>query len=89
MITSYAKSISKVAQIGAKLAKKRGIDCGKMCKECAFKWNQPHTLYYFIAADNAANALLQGGEFNCHTHDYKDAGRPCAGFLMAKQVDIE
>lgn len=89
MIVSYAKSISEIANKGAKIAKEKGIDCGKMCDECAFKWNQPHTLYYFIAADKAAQALMMGQQFNCHTWDYKCAGKSCSGFEMAKLVDAE
>lgn len=88
MLQSYAKSISELVQKGAEIAKERGIlgECGKMCDECAFKWNQPHVLTYFLAADLAAGMLMSDGEFNCHTHDYKDAERPCAGFKLAKLV---
>ena len=87
-IVSYAKSISKLAKAGAGKAKQKGIlsECNKMCDECAFKWNQPHTLQYFIAADQAAYQLMSDGEFNCHTHDYKDAKKPCSGFQFAKLV---
>jgi len=90
-IVSYAESISKIAKEGARIAKEKGIlhTCGKMCDTCAFKWEQDHTLNYFIVADFAAHILLNGGEFNCHTWDYKEADRPCAGFLLAKLVDIE
>lgn len=88
MIVSYAESISEMAKAGAAKAKEKGIlkECGKMCDTCAFKWDQPHTLPYFIAADNAAYALMSEGKFNCHTHDFKCADKPCAGFLLAKLV---
>lgn len=88
MITSYAKSISELAKAGAKVAKEKGIlgECGKMCDTCAFKWEQDHHLTYFIAADQAAYALMAEGEFNCHTWDFKDAKKPCAGFQLAKLV---
>ncbi len=93
MITSYAKPLSDLAIKGAKIAKEKGIDCGKMCSECACKWDQERNLFYFIAADNAAELLMNGGEFMCHTSDYKMADKPCAGFLMAKlaaeQIDRE
>lgn len=91
MLTSYAKSISEITKEGAAIAKEKGIlgECGKMCSECAFNWNQEHTIFYFLAADNAADKLINGGEFNCHTHDYKDANKPCAGFLLAKLTDTE
>lgn len=85
MIVSYAKSISDAAIEGARIAKEKGIiECDKMCDTCAFKWNQPHTLNYILAADNAADKLLTGGEFNCHTWDFKDGNKPCAGFAFAK-----
>ena len=84
MIVSYAEPLSKLAKEGAGIAKQKGIECGKMCSECACKWEQPHTLQYILAADNAADKLINGGDFNCHTWNYKDSGKPCAGFLMAK-----
>jgi len=91
MITSYAKSISEVAKEGARIAKKNGTldQFGKMCETCAFKWEQPHTLNYFLAADQAANQLMWEGGFNCHTHDFKCADKPCAGFQLAKLVALE
>ncbi len=91
MITSYAESLADLAKAGAEKAKAEGKlgECGKMCHECAFKWDQPHTLQYFLAADQAAGMLMSGGSFHCHTHDYKDAGKPCAGFLLAKMVYSE
>lgn len=87
-IVSYAKRISKLAKQGAKIAKEKGIlgECGKMCDTCAFKWEQERNLFYFLAADNAAHMLMSEGEFNCHTHDYKCADKPCAGFTLAKLV---
>ncbi len=85
-IHSYAKGISDLAQKAIKEGAKKGIKCDRMCDECAFKWNQPHTLQYILAADNAANCLLSGTEFNCHTHDYKCAGHRCAGFDIVKKV---
>ncbi len=57
-----------------------------MCEGCAFKWEQPHTLNYILAADQAAYQLMSEGEFNCHTWDFKDADKPCAGFNLAKLV---
>jgi hypothetical protein len=88
MITSYAQSVAELAKEGAKIAKDKGVlsACGKMCSECAFNWNQPHTLCYFLAADLAARKLMEGGEFNCHTSTYQCADKPCAGFLMAKHA---
>lgn len=84
MLVSYAKPLSDLAKKGAKIAKEKNIECGKMCSECACKWEQERNLFYFIAADNAADKLMNGGEFMCHTADYKCASKPCAGFLMAK-----
>lgn len=85
-ITSYAKRIADLAKAGATVAKEKGLlgACGKMCSECAFNWNQEHILTYFLAADKAAAALMSDGKFNCHTWDYKDAEKPCAGFKLAK-----
>jgi len=88
MIVSYAESISQLAKAGAEKAKQQGKlgECGKMCDTCAFKWEQEHNLTYFMAADNAAYMLMAEGGFNCHTPQFKDAGRPCAGFEFAKLV---
>lgn len=58
---------------------------GRMCNDCAFKKGTPannddHT------ADVASQCVAFGlGEFVCHTPDFKDAGKPCMGFLYAKQ----
>lgn len=89
MLVSYAKPLSDLAKKGAKIAKERGIDCGRMCSECACKWEQERNLFYFLAADNAADKLMNGGEFMCHTADYECADKPCAGFLMAKLATEE
>lgn len=88
MIVSYAKSISELAKAGADKAKQLGIlnKYGKMCETCAFKWEQDHILTYFLAADQAAYALMSEGQFNCHTWDFKCADKPCAGFELAKLV---
>lgn len=89
MIVSYAKDISEAAKKAAKIAKKKGIKCNRMCDTCAFKWNQPHTLAYFIAADNAAKILANGGTFNCHTDGEFINGmidKPCAGFELVKKI---
>lgn len=89
MVTSFAKTISNLLKRSIAVARKKQIPlnhCGRMCDECAFKWNQPHTLQYFVAADQAASALLNGGKFNCHTEDYRDAKKPCAGFSIVKTV---
>lgn len=75
-----------MAKAGAEVAKERGIlgECGKMCDTCAFKWDQERSLMYLLAADDAAYQLMSEGKFNCHTHDFKMADRPCAGFILAK-----
>lgn len=85
-LVSYAKSISDIAQQAARKATKQGITCERMCDTCAFKWNQPHTLEYFLAADQAAGALMSGAQFNCHTQDFKDAGTPCKAFELVKKM---
>jgi hypothetical protein len=83
---SYAKNIADMAKEGAKIAKEKGIlqSCGKMCDTCAFKCEQDHILTYFLAADLAAKKLMEGGQFSCHTWDFKCADKPCAGFQLAK-----
>lgn len=88
MIESYAQAIADLAKKGAVIAKEKGIlaECGKMCGECAFNMDQPHTLEYAMAADAAAIALMAEGQFNCHTAKYEDAGKLCAGFKFAKLV---
>lgn len=89
MITSYAESISDMAKLAFKKAKETGVIhlYPKMCDTCAFKWDQPHTLNYFLAADLAAGMLMSGGgQFNCHTHQFKDAGKPCAGFTICQAM---
>lgn len=81
-----------MAKEGARIAKEKGIlgQCGKMCDTCAFRWDQPHTLQYFIAADQAAYQLMSEGGFNCHTWDFKEnANKQCAGFEFAKLVNLE
>ena len=86
MLVSYAKSISELAKAGATKAKRLGIDCGRMCDTCAFKWEQDRTLQYFLVADQAAYQLMSEGAFNCHTWDFKDAEKECVGFKLAKLV---
>lgn len=89
MLVSYAKTMSDLVKKAVKVAKEKGIDigpCGKMCSECAFKWEQDHTLQYIMAADLAAKILIEGGDFHCHTHDYKCADKPCSGFSIIKTV---
>lgn len=77
-----------MAKKGAAVAKEKGIlgECGKMCDTCAFKWDQDRSLHYFLAADQAAYQLMSEGLFNCHTHDFKCADKPCVGFQLAKLV---
>lgn len=79
-IDEWAKRLADLAQKGALLG-----DCGKMCNDCAFKYNQPHDTDYLESVDGAALMLAFEGKFHCHTDEHKDAGRPCVGFLYAKQ----
>lgn len=72
--------LADLAQKGASLG-----SCGKMCRDCAFKLNQPHTPDYLLGVYQAAICLAWDGEFNCHTPDHENAGHPCAGFLYARQ----
>ena len=86
MIASYAKSLSDLAKEGAKIAKEKGIlnEFGKMCDTCACKWDQERNLFYFLAADNAAERLMNGQDFNCHDANYKCLDKECSGFRLAK-----
>lgn len=73
------ETIASWAQKGAAT----GIDCGKMCNECAFRigsvaQQEPHNV------DTAAQSLAWEGQFNCHKNGFEDAGKPCVGFLYAK-----
>lgn len=77
--------MERFAREGAKIAAAKGIDCGKMCHDCAFKTQQEDLNGYPEAVEGAFQALAWDGTFNCHTEEHKDAGKPCAGFLMAKE----
>jgi hypothetical protein len=76
----WGKIISDHAIKGAA----KGIDCGKMCSDCAFKYNQAKTPDYYEAVDGAVLMLMQDGKFHCHTKEHEDAGKHCAGFEYAK-----
>lgn len=79
-VDNWAKIISDHAISGAS----KGIDCGKMCADCAFKYNQEKTADYYEAVDGAVLMLMQDGKFHCHTESHEDAGKPCAGFAYAQ-----
>lgn len=58
----------------------------KMCHDCAFKKgteanNDPNAVQ--AAVDAMSSCGMFG--FNCHNEFLEDAGRPCIGFLYAKQ----
>jgi hypothetical protein len=80
-VDTWGDKIADQARKGAALGK----DCGKMCKDCAFNNNQPHTIDYLESVDGAVLMLVSEGRFNCHTPDGGDAHKPCAGFLYAKE----
>lgn len=90
-IASYAKSLSDLAKEGARIAKEKGLlpQCGKMCDTCACKWEQDHTLTYFLAADNAANCIMSDTPFHCHTWDFKLDDKPCSGVEFVKLALLE
>lgn len=74
-----AELIASWARKGAEL----GVNCGKMCAECAFRpgsvaQQEPHNV------QAAADCLAFYGTFHCHKNGFEDAGYPCAGFLYAK-----
>ena len=83
----YTVSTIEIGRMLAENAKKGaalGVDCGKMCNDCAFKFNQPHTGDYLDAVNSAANMLSFEGKFHCHTDDNQCSDKPCSGFLYAK-----
>lgn len=79
-VDKWGKIISDHAIKGAA----KGIDCGKMCSDCAFKYQQEKTADYYEAVDGAILMLSTDGKFHCHPEDHEDAGKPCAGFEYAK-----
>lgn len=74
----WPKWVAELAKAGAKLG-----NCGKMCKDCAFKHPQPKTEDYTQAVDDAVFQIAWGGGFHCHTDDKQDAGCDCVGFKYA------
>lgn len=80
-VDGWAKRISEQAQKGAAFGK----DCGKMCSDCAFKYEQPHDTSYLESVDGAVLMLMQEGKFHCHSDKHEDSGTPCAGFLYAQE----
>lgn len=57
---------------------------GKMCKDCAFRAGSDANNDE-AAVEAAESCLIADGAFNCHTGEFKDAGRPCAGFIYASK----
>jgi hypothetical protein len=57
---------------------------GCMCSDCAFRI-QVDINGYAEAVMAAAECLMDGGVFHCHSPDYQDAGKICTGFKYAKQ----
>lgn len=74
------ETFAKYASEGAKIKRH-----GRMCNDCAFRKGseantEPETIM------KVEHALIYGmAEFNCHTEHKQDAGKPCAGFLHAKE----
>jgi hypothetical protein len=79
-VKKWGEIIAGHAQKGAAL----GVNCGKMCGDCAFNFNQPHDVGYAEAVDGAVGMLSFAGKFHCHTDDHQDGGKPCAGVLYAE-----
>jgi len=85
-MNQLAELLGKWAREGAKISGQNGVNCGRMCHDCAFKPNQPQTEAFLSAAQDAADCLDGRGYFNCHTPDHEDhTGTPCLGFWYAKQ----
>lgn len=79
----WGERIAEQARKGAAM----GIDCGRMCADCAFKPQTEDTNGYAESVDGAVSIMLMGGTFHCHDHapdgSYVDAGKPCAGMAYA------
>lgn len=56
--------------------------CGEMCGDCAFKVMRPGDE---ALMSNIVARVCCGGILHCHTSEYKDAGKICAGFLYARK----
>ncbi len=77
---AMSKLLSDSAIKGAKLG-----NIGKMCRDCAFKKGSDANTNDHMAVELAAGCLCTGKMFNCHTADFKNADKPCIGYLYAKQ----
>ncbi len=74
------------ARRGARVTGQNGVNCGRMCRTCAFKAGQEKTPDLVDACDGALHVIMGGGQFQCHEPDMSDAnGLPCTGFWLAKQ----
>jgi hypothetical protein len=80
MLAAAGAKFAEYASKGAKIKR-----CGRMCNDCAFrKGSEANTEAETLM--KVESALIYGmAEFNCHTEHKQDAGKPCAGFLYAKQ----
>lgn len=78
--------LGEMARRGARLTGQNGVNCGRMCSDCAFKPNQPQTEEFLNAAEAAFGCLQGRGTFRCHEKDHSaDNGLPCMGFWYAQQ----
>lgn len=75
--------LANAAQSGAAL----GIDCGKMCNDCAFKVGTEAN-NDGIATEGAFGCIMSDGDFYCHTPEFQKGEKVCAGFLYAKKYFI-
>lgn len=78
-ISPLSETLAEAARKGAEIK-----NLGKMCSDCAFR-PQPNINGYDDAVLKAMECLAYYQTFNCHTPDYKNAGKVCTGFLYAKQ----
>ena len=79
-VVDTPEMLATAARNGASL----GVDCGKMCGDCAFRVGSDAN-NDGVATEAALQCLMSEGQFNCHTSDFQNAGKPCAGFLYAQQ----
>lgn len=86
-VTGLPEMLGRAAREGARMTGQNGKNCGRLCKDCAFKPNQPHTAEYLEAVEAAAFCLAgDGSRFTCHEDGGGESnGLPCMGYWYAKQ----
>lgn len=80
MLEKAGAVFAEYASKGAKIKRH-----GRMCNDCAFrKGSEANTEAETLIKVETA-LIYEMAEFNCHTEHKGDAGKPCIGFLHAKE----